>query len=101
MDEVRRVGLAGGCCDRPFALCPYNQGMIFWGILLVLVVAACPLVWLYVRMTPMQRLAYRMSVRASLPGGPRCRECGNRAQSADFPFCSDEHADQHAASTAW
>ena len=70
------------------------------GILLLAAVAAT-LAWFYFRMSPIQRLNYWMRVRASLPGGNRCRECGNRAESRAYPFCSVEHETQHTATTAW
>lgn len=75
--------------------------MIIWGILLLAAVVST-LAWLYFRMSPLQRAAYWMNVRASLPGGAgRCRECGDLAESRAYPYCSEEHADRYEASTAW
>jgi hypothetical protein len=71
------------------------------GILLFLAAVACLLAGVYFCMTPMQRLKYRMRVRSSFSGAGRCRECGDRAESRNFPFCSEEHAEKNASSTAW
>lgn len=75
--------------------------MDIWGILLLLA-APAGLLFLYFRMSPLGRAAYWMRVRASLPGGQgRCHMCGNRALSTRFPYCSQEHADEHQTITAW
>lgn len=74
---------------------------MIWGILLAAAIVG-GLLSLYFRMSPMARLNYWMRVRASFSGGAgRCRECGNRALSSAYPFCSEEHADKHEATTAW
>jgi len=43
---------------------------------------------------------YWARVRASF-NRSNCRVCGTRALSSGFPFCSEDHAEQHAAVIAW
>lgn len=72
------------------------------GGVVALVSIASALAFIYFSMSTVQRLNYRMSIRANLRRDPeRCRSCGERTLSPDYPFCSVEHQDKHASATAW
>lgn len=86
------------CGGVAFGLMIAGLGGAIGGVFLVVAVVAA-LAFLYLRMSPLQRLNYRFNVMSSFRGrGGRCRECGNATPSE---FCSEDCEVRNTATTAW